>query len=55
MMYKAIDHVQNMNPEEYAHKVWFLDLSEFFTLKSLHVVAADSFVAKSQDRNCAKF
>lgn len=29
MMYKAIDHVQNMNPEEYAHKVLFLDLSKF--------------------------
>lgn len=29
MMYKAIDHVQNMNPEEYARKVLFLALSEF--------------------------
>lgn len=28
MMYKAIDHVQNMNPEEYARKVLFLALSE---------------------------
>lgn len=29
MMYKAIDHVQNMKPEEYAHKVLFLALSKF--------------------------
>lgn len=29
MMYKAIDHVQNMNPEEYARKVLLLALSEF--------------------------
>ena len=29
MMYKAIDRVQNMKPEEYAHKVLFWANSEF--------------------------
>lgn len=29
MMYKAIDHVQNMKPEEFAHKVLFGALSDF--------------------------
>lgn len=39
MMYKAIDRVQNMKPEEYAHKVLFgVSLNLVFTLKWLHVV-----------------
>lgn len=34
MMYKAINRVQNMKPEEYAHKVLFLATTEFsFCLK----------------------
>jgi interferon-induced helicase C domain-containing protein 1 len=34
MMHKAIHRVQNMKPEEYAHKVLFLAISEFiFHLK----------------------
>ncbi|XP_019693730.2 interferon-induced helicase C domain-containing protein 1 isoform X4 [Felis catus] len=33
MMYKAIDHVQNMNPEEYAHKILELQMQSIMEKK----------------------
>nr|XP_001494380.1 interferon-induced helicase C domain-containing protein 1 [Equus caballus] len=33
MMYKAIDHVQNMKPEEYAHKIWELQMQSIMEKK----------------------
>ncbi|XP_004428316.1 PREDICTED: interferon-induced helicase C domain-containing protein 1 [Ceratotherium simum simum] len=33
MMYKAIDHVQNMRPEEYAHKIWELQMQSIMENK----------------------
>ncbi|XP_006867053.1 PREDICTED: interferon-induced helicase C domain-containing protein 1 [Chrysochloris asiatica] len=33
MMYKAIDHVRNMKPEEYAHKIWELQMQSIMEKK----------------------